>query len=62
MIFDWLNKFIEKNRKNLIEAKQDVSYNLDEISKFVQPDSLTYGPVMALVKNTLSSFSMETSQ
>ena len=61
-IFDWLNKFIEKNQDDLTEAKLDESYNLDVISKFVQPDSSIYGPVIELIKNTLSSFSTEITQ
>lgn len=62
LLFEWLVRFIEKNNDRLINATNNVKYNLDEIKRFVEPNSSNLLAVKDLVEATLVSFKKENAQ
>ena len=62
LLFEWLNKLIEKDKEDLKKATNNVKHNLDEIKNLVEPYSSNFTSIKTLVENTLISFRMENSQ
>ena len=62
LIFEWLNKYIEKNQEELKIASKDTKHNLDDLKRFVEPDSSKYASVKRLIEMTLFSLSVEFSK
>ena len=61
LVFEWLSNFIEKRKKELINATNVVKYNLDDVKNLVDPDLSIYSSVKKLIETTLLSFRLENS-